>query len=195
MNDIIIIDNAISKSRQVELEDLCKDKSFTWTYGSGSIRPSDIVKYNFSTSNLAINVPQMYSELYVEQEIVQPMTLAFLPVLSAIPYNIDVLIKLKINLTLPASGATDYTYGMPHTDFPNVPENITALYYINDSDGDTVIFNELQGFQNQLTERMRIKPKQGRLVVFNGNVIHAGNNPTTNEPRLVANINFIPYNN
>jgi hypothetical protein len=121
------------------------------------------------------------------------MTLAFLPLLSAIPYTIDVLIKIKINLTLPAAGATEHTYGMPHTDFPNVPENITALYYINDSDGDTVIFNELQGYQGPLTERMRINPKQGRLVIFNGNQIHAGNNPTTNDPRFVANINFIPY--
>jgi hypothetical protein len=193
IDDIIVIDDAISKARQLEIEELCKDKNFTWAYGAGSIRPSDIDRYSFATSDLALNVPQMYNELYIEQEVVQPLSLAFLPVLSAMPYTIDVLIKMKINLTLPAIGANEHTYGMPHTDFPNVPNNITALYYINDSDGDTVIFNELQGHRGQLTEKARVSPKQGRLVVFKGNMIHAGNNPRTNEPRLVANINFIPY--
>jgi hypothetical protein len=78
-------------------------------------------------------------------------------------------------------------------DVPNIPENMTAVYYINDSTGDTVIFNESYGHKGELTEKIRVSPKQGRLVLFNGHLLHAGNYPTTNTPRLIANINFIPY--
>jgi len=193
IEDVIIIDDAISKEKQFELEELCQSLSFPWIYSPGTIKNSDIKKYNLAISDLSINTPQMCSELYVDQAIANPLCLAFVPVISAIPFTIDTLVKVKINLTLPAAGVTEDMYGMPHTDFPNVPNNVTAIYYVNDSDGDTIIFNELQGQPGPLTVKTKITPKQGRLVVFGGNRTHAGTNPTTNSPRIVANINFIPY--
>ena len=193
IDDVIIIDDAIPKEKQLEIEDLCVSLSFPWVYSPGTISSSDIKKYNLAVSDLAINTPQMCSEMYVDQAIANPMCLAFVPVISAIPFTIDTLIKVKINLTMPAAGVTPDMYGIPHTDFPNVPNNVTAIYYITESDGDTIIFNQVQGQSGPLTEHTRVKPKQGRLVVFGGNRIHAGTNPTTNTPRIVANINFIPY--
>ena len=76
----------------------------------------------------------------------------------------------------------------PHVD-AEYPHDV-LLYYINDSDGDTIIFNEKKGFCGTPTIKQTIKPKKGRLVMFNGHHLHAGELPRTNEKRLVLNINI-----
>jgi hypothetical protein len=79
---------------------------------------------------------------------------------------------------------------MPHVDFtPPVKGLVTAIYYINDSDGDTVMFNQLG---DKLLPIQTITPKRGRLVMFNGARYHSGNCPTNDKPRALLNINFLP---
>jgi hypothetical protein len=192
MNDIIIIDDAIPKVRQLEIEEMCTNPMFKWSFLPNSVKEDDINQYRARVTEHSLNVPQLGATLYSQNEAI-PEFVTMVPILSALPYTIGFLTKIKITMTLPAAGATDLTYGMPHVDFPNTPENMTAIYYVNDTDGDTVIFNEEYGHQGQLTEKKRISPKQGRLVVFNGRLMHAGNYPTKNNPRIITNINFVPY--
>ena len=192
IDDIIVLDDAIPKVRQLEIEEMCTNNMFKWSYIPGSVKESDIEQYRARVTDHSLNVPQFGSTLYSQNEAI-PEFVTMVPILSAIPFTIGFLTKIKITLTLPAAGATDLSYGVPHVDFPNTKENMTAIYYVNDSDGDTVIFNEEYGYQGQLTEKKRITPKQGRLVVFKGKLMHAGNYPTTNKPRIIANINFVPY--
>jgi hypothetical protein len=193
LNDIIILDDVIPKVRQLEIEAMCTHQMFPWSFIGGSVTQEDIDGYQLRITPNTLNVPQMFSVLYRDNEESSPYFLALIPVISALPVTIGQLLRVKLNLTLPAAGATPLTYGTPHCDVPNVPNNVTAIYYINDSDGETVIFNEHFNHNGPLTEKARIKPKQGRLVVFDGCLMHAGNYPTTNNPRLIANINFIPY--
>ena len=58
------------------------------------------------------------------------------------------------------------------------------LFYINDSDGDTFFFNNKEIFK-------RITPKKNRLVIFDGNIKHAGTHPIKSEKRIVLNIDGI----
>ena len=70
----------------------------------------------------------------------------------------------------------------------------TAIYYVNDSDGDTVIFNEKSGdsfFDGvELSIKKRVKNKKGRLVMFNQEYLHAGMPPINSDYRVVVNFNF-----
>lgn len=92
----------------------------------------------------------------------------------------DIMIG-RIWLTLPYDTKLDYA--KPHTDFgPNVPHWV-VLYYVNDSDGDTVFFDN----NNNIIER--VTPKKGRVVLFNGNILHSGGIPKSN-PRCVINFNI-----
>ena len=69
---------------------------------------------------------------------------------------------------------------------------VTAIYYLNDSDGDTYIFDQDRKYNgHDLTIKKQVAPKQGRLVVFSGNLLHSGSNPRRNETRMVANINVV----
>jgi hypothetical protein len=75
-------------------------------------------------------------------------------------------------------------------------EHKVFLYYINDSDGDTVFFNEFWSPDNPtipeiLTEQIRVAPKQGLGVVFDGLQYHCSTSPQINGLRSVINIDFI----
>jgi ectoine hydroxylase-related dioxygenase (phytanoyl-CoA dioxygenase family) len=83
---------------------------------------------------------------------------------------------------------------MPHVDYKNTTEHlISAVYYVNDSTGDTLIFDQRFGHNGPLTVRTRVTPKKGRLVVFDGSLLHAGNTPRTNAPRVNINFNAFGY--
>jgi len=75
----------------------------------------------------------------------------------------------------------------------NPERSYTAIYYANDSDGDTFIFNEsyLEKIEDisKLTIKKRVSPKKGRVVLFPANTLHAGSFPTEHEDRMVINYN------
>jgi hypothetical protein len=78
----------------------------------------------------------------------------------------------------------------PHIDYNDTP-HYSAVYYINDSDGPTVLFNEKQG-QDSLTIKETIDPKPNRLLLFDGSYIHTGYSPSRHNSRVLINSNYIP---
>ena len=71
-----------------------------------------------------------------------------------------------------------------HYDYPRKGMK-SLLYYVNDSDGDTIFFD------NKKNEIGRVKPKRGLGLLFDSNIYHAGCNPVNSDKRIV--INFIYY--
>ena len=71
----------------------------------------------------------------------------------------------------------------PHTDIP--VDHFVMLYYVCDSDGDTIIYNE-QVKSNNYTIQKRVTPKQGRVVLFDGSYYHTAEQPL-NSIRCVVN--------
>jgi hypothetical protein len=92
--------------------------------------------------------------------------------------NIDSVFRSRIRFTLnrPVSVIED-----KHIDY-NIP-HLVLLYYINTTDGDTVIFGE----GDRIIER--ITPRRGRCVLFDGSLMHASSSSTL-APRLVLNTNL-----
>ena len=75
---------------------------------------------------------------------------------------------------------------LPHVDI--VGDHFVMLYYVCDSDGDTIIYNE-QEKSNNYTVQKRITPKQGRVVLFDGSYYHTAEQPLNNI-RCVVNYDF-----
>ena len=65
----------------------------------------------------------------------------------------------------------------PHVDI--VDDHFVILYYVCDSDGDTIIYNE-QVKSDRYTVQKRITPKQGRVVLFDGSYYHTAEQPLNN---------------
>jgi hypothetical protein len=82
----------------------------------------------------------------------------------------------------------------PHIDF-NFP-NISTILYINDSSGDTVFYKEKVDKHEDIAEIKdfheidRVTPKANRLVMFDGNYVHAGSSPHNDKNRILINSNF-----
>ena len=98
--------------------------------------------------------------------------------------------RIKCNLLLQNRTFKLDNYNIPHVDsYSNTSK--TLLYYVNDSDGDTFMFNERYNttFDNLTIER-RITPKQNSAIVFDSNQFHASSPPRNNTTRIVINFVF-----
>lgn len=105
--------------------------------------------------------------------------------------KIENIIRVKANLITKDCESTGYH--LPHIDFDS--PHLVFLYYVNDSDGDTVFFNERYSSwgkfdSDNIHTAGKISPKAGRAVVFDGLQYHASSSPILNDFRCVININF-----
>ena len=75
----------------------------------------------------------------------------------------------------------------PHVDIDDF-RHFVVLYYVCDSDGDTVIYNETEESETY-TIKQSITPKQGRMVIFDGGLFHAAEQPL-NSTRCIVNYNI-----
>ena len=66
----------------------------------------------------------------------------------------------------------------PHVDMQF--KHFVMLYYVCDSDGDTIIYNEEMISEKGLTVQKKVTPKQGRVVLFNGAYYHTAQQPNHN---------------
>ena len=82
----------------------------------------------------------------------------------------------------------------PHVDLTY--SHTTAIFYVNDSDGNTIIYNEMYNQidqeidDTQLTIKQEIEPKANRLIIFNGLHLHTGHTPSIHNQRVLINSNF-----
>ena len=79
-------------------------------------------------------------------------------------------------------------------DTPHIDTNekhFVMLYYVLDSDGDTIIYNEKQD-SDSYTVKERVTPKQGRVVLYDGAFYHTAEQPLNNI-RCVVNYNLENY--
>jgi hypothetical protein len=106
---------------------------------------------------------------------------------------------MRANLTLNSAGSS-LKHHLPHIDsfFPHY----VAIYYVNDSDGDTIIFNETNDSYDSgdadinkiktgpFTIKRRVTPKKGKVLIFEGKYYHTSSWPIVNKCRSVININL-----
>ena len=90
---------------------------------------------------------------------------------------------------------TDGTIDTAHIDIYDDNEAnidfIVALYYVIDSDGDTIIYNErVKDPEGKYTIKSSVTPKQGRMVIFDGGLYHAAKQPINSNTRCIVNYNL-----
>jgi hypothetical protein len=112
-------------------------------------------------------------------------------------YKIKKVIRVKANLMTQDTSYPDGHYSGAHIDNGN--DNVfTFLYYLNDSDGDTVFFSDfLDGKQNHnitdLIEVYRETPQCGTGLLFKSNQLHSSTPPKLTNRRVVMNYVFEVY--
>lgn len=117
--------------------------------------------------------------------------------------KIKELFRIRVGFLLPTN-EQNYKYNTPHVDF--LWPHYTACFYVNDSDGDTIVFDQrLEQVGTEITEdsinafvkttefsiSSSIQPIKNRLAIFDGFNFHASTKPIKSEKRFVITINFI----
>ena len=64
------------------------------------------------------------------------------------------------------------------------PPYFVMLYYVCDSDGDTIIYNEREKSESY-TIKKRVTPKQGRVVLFDGGFYHTAEQPNKDKRCII----------
>lgn len=96
------------------------------------------------------------------------------------------VLRMKANC-LTRDGEGDH-YNPPHVDVVD-SGYYSLIYYVNDSDGDTVLFNEFHNHgHNNLTELARITPKQGSALLIPSHLFHSSSCPIETRKRMVINM-------
>jgi hypothetical protein len=109
------------------------------------------------------------------------------------------IVRVKANLLLKDENYPKEAYHPPHSDVfgENYDKQWTFLYYINDSDGDTIVFDKEWHPENgdvkpELNAVERHTPKAGNALLFKSNIYHTSSPPKTSERRIVLNFIFEP---
>ena len=101
--------------------------------------------------------------------------------------------RLKANLNLQDPDFKEGQCFEPHVDMPS-PHTV-CIYYVNDSDGHTYIFDKMfdqsNPDQTKFGEYKTVKPIKGRAVFFNGLYYHAGSSPIKDQSRIIINADLV----
>ena len=126
-------------------------------------------------------------------------------------YPQENLLRVRAAMKWPKIGVGAETYNIPHIDSPAAHK--TAILYLNDSDGDTRLFHQIQKpinctplskdsteeektnyasnfTRSGFTVEHSIPPKANRLLIFDGMQYHTAGHPVNSNRRVILNINI-----
>lgn len=104
--------------------------------------------------------------------------------------NVTKILRINCNIVTPYVCLADNQYTLPHVDI--IHPHKSLIYYLNDTDGDTIFFNEFykEKESEQLKIIKRIKPRKNLCVTFDGLRLHAMR-PSTSNLRKIINVNYL----
>ena len=183
---IRVIDNFVNSAYYEVIANHILNKNFAWNWNT-NISSADSNLFGFSHGFFNAGKPE--SPFY---EFLLPMFLQAKGETDA-----EVLLRARGDMTVISGEQVTYE---PHIDMPKHEEHVNMILYIEDSDGDTIIYKEkffpqegpyvVPQQPKTLTEEQRISPKANRLVIFNGEHWHTGQSPKEHSRRVILNLNF-----
>ena len=179
-----VFDNIISKKDQKFIKNnLLDNADFPWSY------ISDVSKKD----NTHQRRPG-FKHIFKNYNLIEPILVNTRAKLNKVLYAKSEILEARSFLQLPLDKKfIGEGVDTPHLD--RTEPHLVILYYVNDSDGDTIIYdykskdeNDIPYFED-VKELKRIKPKQGRIVVFDGLYWHTAEQPR-DDIRCIININL-----
>jgi len=185
-----ILDGLVNEEEQDNFERLVTSNDFAWFLLNTSVDNNTFEKYKNNFPNI-IESPQLTHIFYhlvndigeINSDFYQYAFNLFNPLMTHFQRMDLEVFRIKANLQMNCSNNTLDNHTTPHID-NDVRKHYVAIYYVNESDGDTILFNE------DYSIKVKVKPKKGRFVVFDGSTLHTGSNPIDTDKRIVVNYNF-----
>jgi len=187
MIDVKVIDNCIPLELQNEIEKLVQSHNIKFVYSEYSTIPPYADKYQ-DGAQLVNNF--IFEGKFVTGDVSHFFLLPLQIVCLQEGFNfcLQQVYRAKINLKFKQESKFDKFINPPHIDL-TLPNNLVGLYYINDSDGDTIIYEGNDKNNSKIYKS--IKPKKGRMVLMDGSRMHSASHPLKTKTRMVINYNLL----
>lgn len=179
-----IIDDIVDIQTQENIKNTLLDNNFSWNYVDDVSIKNNEYQRRPGFSHHFVKNNNIVSEHY---DLIKTIILNAVGETNLI--NARTFLQLPLNAKFIGKGIDT-----PHLDL-TVPHTV-ILYYVNDSDGDTVLYDYISKDENDIPyfEDVKIKktitPKQGRVVIFNGLTWHTARQPKENV-RCIINCNIV----
>ena len=180
MDSLVIIDDVISKGYQNLIESTFNFHEFPWNFCDNITDASKMGGIEVITG-FASNI--FHSDLNVKTEYADLLTPLLCEVVDKCEKGQEIKKLFRIRAGMFVKNQTNKPH-QAHVDRDDF--HYTMLYYVNDSDGPTNIF-DYKG-ENVIQE---IEPKKGRAVIFTGDTYHSSSCPRNHPNRIVVNYNFL----
>jgi hypothetical protein len=196
MDDIIEIRNVVSPGYQDFIHEKVTSLQFPWYFNTNLVTPEATLKDEANIQGFNHFLFEEQKQVSPTFDSIFPLYLSIVDQLKGTDIKFNLLERMRFNLTY-ANPLSTLPWHMPHID--SMYPHYNAIYYVNDSDGDTVIFNETnedysEDFdvmkENKFTVKQRITPEKGKVVVFPGHYYHASSFAKKSNYRCVLNINL-----
>lgn len=203
MNDIKHIDNLLPIGYADQIEDDLTKFRFPWYYVNDVtyIGQQDGYGDNCGLVHVAYDYGEgPPSEWY---PFIKPLVYA---IEQSTFTKIKTLLRIRVGFLL-KTHELNYKFNTPHVDF--LFPHLTACYYVNDSDGDTILFDKVLNDvgptinDSTLSEYIKVTdfnavyqspPKKNSLCLFDGLRFHSSTKPQKHNRRLVITVNYVPSN-
>ena len=185
-----VINDFISTSYQDLIHGALKDSRWMY-YENMDYNDDEVIKDNAPTHFQFVNVP--FSNGNIRDHELYYLLMPMIGEIVSKELPGYMMTRSRAILQVPTSHDIDMF--VPHVDFEGTGM-ISAIYYVNDSDGDTVLFNE-SAYDVDMSDRAdydftevdRVSPEKGRLVIFPSGKYHCGSPPSKSN-RMLINFNF-----
>jgi len=194
-----VIDDVIPVEMQDSIEDWLLGDKLPWRFK----QDVHLMRKEIKEGNIKDLSPFLWITFMedMNQYIDHGMMRKLAPIVEHACQKLDLELKRIIQgrtfLVMPLAEHLRKKYVNIHVDSPM--DHLVCLYYANDSDGETVLFDKTtkevsadkpHNNEAQFTEIYRVAPKKGRCLVFNGNMYHSASSPALYS-RCVVNFNFL----
>lgn len=201
MTEPVIIDNFIPDIYVDSIYKMMGGYDIGWSFNKYSTSGDPNLDKLFYTKEPTAEHLQ-FRYVFVDGNVVKSPYLQFIAPLIASYENhfgkIKATQRIKSNLLVPQKGPA---LQRPHADDMELTSydstgyiggRKTLLYYVNNSDGDTILYNErFEGKPvGELTISQKITPVKGRAVIFDSNQLHSACLPTDKRYRIIINCVF-----
>lgn len=188
-NDIYIIDDVIPLDTQDEIEDLFTSSRLAWVFHKDiALDPMDIKKLGITklTPGIGCNIKQHLPK-YLNLNLLNRVKIIAEQACIGINKKLKEIYQARSFMHFPISADSRNEFDNIHIDIPF--EHLVVLYYVNDTDGDTFIFDKFADLnnlksptlkENEVSVIKKISPKKGRALVFDGRRYHSSSAPTKN---------------
>lgn len=188
-NDIYIIDDVIPEDKQNEIEDLFTSTGLSWTFHKDiALDSMDIKKLGITklTPGIGCNIKQHLPK-FLNLNLLNKVKIIAEQACVGIDRKFKEIYQARSFMHFPISPESKNEFDNIHIDIPF--EHLVVLYYVNDTDGDTFIFDKFADLdnlksptlnENEANITKRVSPKKGRALVFDGRRYHSSSAPTKN---------------